>query len=141
MLTPTHKHKGKLPQVIKNLELMDAEKLIHRATHEMHHVGFVALEGGYMPSLQVTTRKEMAHIITYLSHLEGMATFAQFNGNPPPLLSGDEEEYFQIYKYFANNPHMAKVIDRQLGRKSLTSLITAPSENFISTYAALKELV
>lgn len=89
------------------------------AIHELHHAGFIMLKGGYMPSLKISSRKEMAHIIEYLTHLEGMGTYAalemreQENAmnakdyialQDPKLMDSLIKEYFNIYHYFKNNP-------------------------------------
>jgi len=156
-------------------ENMDEMK--YYAIHELHHAGFIAVKNGYMPSFEISTRREMAYIIEYLTHLEGMGTYAPFgirehenalnsDGDYIALqnlsqLDGLTDEYFEIYKYFADNPsealieadwqkveilsdakrlwyivgaHMAKTIDQRLGREKLTDLICEPSINFIATY-------
>jgi len=151
------------------------------AIHELHHAGFIMLKDGYMPSLGITTYKEVAHIIEYLTHLEGMGTYAPLGIREQEnamnnhedyisiqnleLMKEFEKEYFDIYFHFKNNPdnlitggdwgkigtlsagkrlwytvgtHMAKTIDKKLGRDKLISLISEPSENFIATYLELK---
>ena len=88
--------------------------------HELHHTGFIALKGGYMPSFKISARGEMAHIIEYLTHMEGMGTYAPFaarekdnalntNGDYIALQDSNmmvelEKEYFDIYLHFKNNP-------------------------------------
>jgi len=53
-------------------------EIIYVAIHELHHMGFKALQDDYTPSLNITTFKEMLHLIEYCIHLEGMATYASF---------------------------------------------------------------
>ena len=148
--------------------------MIYLAAHELHHTGFFALKGGYIPSLDITTYKEMLHEIEYCTHLEGMAVYAQLStmeeenplnsDMPIPDLKELEEEYFDIYYHFKNaldslltqedwnkfhrlsdgglwytmGAHMTKIIDKNLGREKLVSLISEPSENFVATYLELK---
>lgn len=81
------------------------------------------------------------------------------------LMKEYEQEFWDIYFHFKNNPNglvtekdwakvsilsdekrlwyrvgaiMAQTIDKNLGKKKLTSLISEPSENFIKTYLAIK---
>ena len=94
------------------------------AIHEIHHAGFIAIRNGHMPSLDITTRGEMAQIIEYLTHLEGMGTYAALGIREQEgamtarddllgdyvalqdqkLMEGFEEEYFNIYYHFKNYP-------------------------------------
>lgn len=82
------------------------------------------------------------------------------------LMKEYEKEFFYIYFHFKNNPDsliteedwaklsilsdkkrlwyrvgasMAQIIDKNLGRKKLVSLISEPSENFINTYLMIKD--
>ena len=96
------------------------EELKYYAIHELHHAGFVALKNNVMPSLDITTYGEMAQIIEYLTHLEGMATYApleiRIKENAIDVDSDYvtlrdsaqmreyEKEYFDIYFHFKNNP-------------------------------------
>jgi hypothetical protein len=148
----------------------------------LHHTGFVILKGGSMPSLDITTYKDMTNIIEYCTHLEGMGTYAplaireQENAmnthndyiaiQDLKLMEELEKEYFDIYFYFKNDPdnyitendfykiailsdikrlwytvgsHMAKTIDKNLGREKLIDLISEDSENFIMAYLNLKD--
>jgi hypothetical protein len=89
------------------------------AIHELHHAGFVMLKN-YMPSLDITTFREMAELIEYLTHLEGMATLAPLeirmqesamNNHSDYVALQDVEllqelikEFFEIYFHFKNNP-------------------------------------
>jgi len=100
--------------------LADACELKYYAVHELHHVGFVTCKGGAMPSLAVSTRGEMAELIAYLTHLEGMGTFAPLalrerdgalnRDNDYVALQDNAQldelvrEYFDIYWHFKNNP-------------------------------------
>ena len=151
------------------------------AIHELHHAGFIMLKGGYMPSLDMVTYKEMAHIIEYFTHLEGMGTYAPLGIREQEnamdthqdyvaiqdleFIKELEKEYFDIYFYFKNSPenllteedwgkinilsdakrlwyvvgaHIAQTIDQKIGREKLISLISEPSEKFITTYLKLK---
>jgi len=82
------------------------------------------------------------------------------------LMKEYEKDFFEIYMHFKNNPDslitekdwekvsilsdkkrlwyrvgasMAQTIDQGLGREKLVSLISEPSENFISTYLMIKD--
>jgi len=96
------------------------------AIHELHHVGFIAVKDGYMPAPQsIKTYGDVANIIEYMTHLEGMGTYAPLAtfernlidkpsesiiANDYRILRDDnlliqyEEEYFGIYSRFRNNP-------------------------------------
>lgn len=90
------------------------------AIHELHHAGFVALKKNYMPSLEITTYKEMAELIEYFTHLEGMATYAALDLRKKEnalnndkdyialqdssLMKGLVKEYVDVYIYFKKNP-------------------------------------
>jgi len=106
-----------------NLNLADTtsiknvNSMIHFAVHELHHVGFIMLKGGYMPPPDKFTYKEMLHEIEYLTHFEGMALYAQQNAflmlEPKNAMDIDiplrelqefEKEYFDIYNHFKNKP-------------------------------------
>ena len=105
--------------------LENMHEIKYYAVHELHHTGFIALKNGRMPSLNVSTRKEMAHIIEYLTHMEGMATYAALDIRKKEnamnadgdyialqdskLMTALEEEYFDIYCYFKKEPD--KLID------------------------------
>jgi len=115
--------------------------------------------GGYMSTFDIVTRGEMADLTAYLTHLEGTATFAQFNGNPPPFPPNAWDEYFEIYDYYHKNPNLAltdkdwdkinilsdkkrlwytvgaeiaSLVDKREGRHTMVSSIKRPSKNFIS---------
>jgi len=158
------------------------EEMKYYAIHEIHHAGFITLKEGYMPSLQVSTRKDMLRLIEYLTHLEGMGTYVPLEIRKQEnamntdrdyiaLQNSDQlnsfvKEYFEIYDYFKDNlnealtdydwykigvlsdikrlwyivgAHMAKAIDKRLGREKLTGLICESPENFIKTYLNLEE--
>jgi len=101
-------------------KMNDISSMIYFAIHELHHVGFITLKGGYMPSIDITTYKEMLHKIEYGTHLEGMAVYAplglieQENAmnsdmiymalRDIQLLKELEAEYFDIYYHFKNEP-------------------------------------
>jgi len=101
--------------------LTDASELKYYAIHELHHVGFIKSKGGVMPSLSIETYKEMANLIAYLTHLEGMGTYAPLAlRTQEDALNKDNDyimlqnrvqldelaaEYFEIYHHFKNNPH------------------------------------
>ena len=104
-----------------NIFAVNMGELKYYAIHEMHHTGFIMHKDGYMPSLEVSTRGEMAHIISYLTHLEGMGTYAPLaarqqdnalNTDDDYIALQDtkhiyhlEKEYFEIYSYFHDNPN------------------------------------
>jgi len=101
-------------------KMSDINSMIYFAIHELHHVGFITLKDGYMPSLNITTYKEMLHKIEYGTHLEGMAVYApldlieQENAmnddmfymalRDLQLMKELEKEYFDIYFHFKNEP-------------------------------------
>ena len=154
--------------------LADKHELIYYAIHELHHVGFIACKNGVMASLDVSTRKEMARLIEYLTHMEGMGTYAPFAlRKQENALNGDSDyvtlqnsawlnelnrEYFEIYRYFKDNPdevlidddwrkleilsdgkrlwyivgaHIARTIDEHFGRVHLLNLLFKSSDNFV----------
>ena len=106
--------------------LKNMNELKYYAIHELHHVGFIAIKG-YMPSLEISTRGEMALLIEYLTHLEGMGVYAPLSARVEDsamgddgdyialrdceLLSGLIEEYFDVYRYFKNHPSELLVED------------------------------
>ena len=106
-----------------NLNLADTNSMknmnsmIHLAVHELHHVGFIVLKGGYMPHPDKSTYKEMLHEIEYLTHFEGMALYAQQHAfvilEPENAMEIDmplrelqefEKKYLDIYYHFKNKP-------------------------------------
>jgi hypothetical protein len=161
--------------------LQNMHEIRYYSIHELHHAGFVKMKNNFMPDLTVHTYSEMADLIGYYTHLEGMGTYAPLalrqrehamNDDPDYIAIQDsvlmkkyEEEYFQTYFSFKNNPqaivtdkdwdkisvlsdekrlwyrigaHMAGEIDEKPGRKKLNDLITEPSGNFIKAYLAIK---
>ncbi len=100
--------------------LKNMEETKYYAIHELHHAGFVALKNGKMPSLEISNFKEMATLIEYLSHLEGLGTFTPLeirtkegalnidddyiSIQDSALMKEYEKEYFEIYFHFKNNP-------------------------------------
>lgn len=100
--------------------LKNMTEMKYYAIHELHHAGFILSKGLYMPSLNAKTHKEMTEIIEYLSHLEGMATYAALNLREKQyamnsdndyislqndtLMKAYEKEFFEIYSYFKNTP-------------------------------------
>ncbi|MCL2065427.1 MAG: hypothetical protein FWG98_13800 [Candidatus Cloacimonetes bacterium] len=94
------------------------EDMKYSAIHELHHIGFIPLKG-YMPSLNLSTYAEMAHLIEYLTQLEGMATYAPLeirqkenamssHSDSIDLQNSElmvvlEKEFFEIYFYFKND--------------------------------------
>ena len=72
----------------------DMNEIIYVAIHELHHIGFIKLKDGYMPSLDITTYKEMLHKIEYATHLEGIATYAPFGAIEQDLKGMATDESF-----------------------------------------------
>lgn len=100
--------------------LENMNEMKYYAIHELHHAGFLMLKNSTMPSLAITTYREMADLIAYFTHLEGMGTFAPLaireKENAMDIdrdyialqdskrMEDLETEYFDIYFYFKNNP-------------------------------------
>jgi len=98
--------------------LSDMRELMYYAIHEIHHVGFIKCKGGAIPSLSISTRGEMADLIAYLTHMEGMATYAPYalreqnnalnNDNDYVILQNSSQliehmrEYLDIFGHFDN---------------------------------------
>ena len=161
--------------------LEDMYEIHYYSLHELHHAGFFEIKNSPMPSLAITNYEQMSKLIEILTHLEGMGTYVPLSIREKEnamnsdgdyvclqddeLMKTYEQEYFNIYNHFKNNPHalvtdddwdklsilsdkrrlwyrvgatMAQTIDKKLGREKLTELIAQPSENFISTYLRLK---
>lgn len=157
------------------------KEIKYYSIHELHHAGFVTLKNEVMPDLDIKTYREMAELIEYYTHLEGMGTYAPLelrqndkamNTDADYIALQDtalmllyEQEYFEIYFHFKDNPDnvltdadwekisalsngkrlwyrigakMAGDIDKKLGRNKLTSLIPGNSENFFNEYFAIK---
>ena len=140
------------------LFIENRDALKHYAVHELHHAGFITAKGNEMPSLDIRTYGEMAELIAYCTHLEGMGTYAAFDARPTESC---QAEYFAIYNFFKNSPEktisdddwskisiladenrlwytvgalIAQTIDEKCGRNHLIDLISEPSSNFIETY-------
>jgi len=91
-------------------------ELKYYSIHELHHAGFVMLKKNYMPSLKINTYSEMAELIAYFTHLEGMAVYAAYderlkgkalNNDPDYVALQDTalmktymNRYFEIYNHF-----------------------------------------
>ncbi|NOY36845.1 MAG: hypothetical protein GXO83_04655 [Chlorobi bacterium] len=100
--------------------LKDMREIKYYSIHELHHAGLVMLKKNYMPSVNVSTYKEMAILIEYFTQLEGMGTYAPLEIRKKEnamnsdkdyialqdsaLMKADEKEYFEIYFHFKNNP-------------------------------------
>jgi hypothetical protein len=100
--------------------LADPRELLYYAVHELHHVGYIACQGGKMPSLALETRADLAHLIAHLTHLEGTGTYAPYELRrlggalgtdrdylileDPNLLRPAVAEYRQIAARYATNP-------------------------------------
>ncbi|MCL2683352.1 MAG: hypothetical protein FWE63_07740 [Bacteroidales bacterium] len=103
------------PYFLKNMN-----ELKYYAIHELHHAGFVMLKNNIMPSLDIANYREMAQLIEYLTHLEGMATYASLEiRKQENAMNVDDDyvalqdsmrmkeytkEFFDIYFHFKNNP-------------------------------------
>jgi hypothetical protein len=91
-------------------------ELKYYSIHELHHAGFVMLRKNYMPSLNINTYGEMAELIAYFTHLEGMAVYAAYderskgnalNNDPDYVALRDTalmkkymNRYFEIFNHF-----------------------------------------
>ncbi len=100
--------------------LENINEIKYYSIHELHHAGFVILKNYEMPSLDITTYKEMTKLIEYFTHLEGMGTYAPFELRKKEhaldadkdyavlqddkLMDQCEKEYFEIYFHFKDNP-------------------------------------
>jgi hypothetical protein len=100
--------------------LENPQEMKYYAIHELHHAGFVQLKDNQMPSLNISTYKEMAELIEYFTHLEGMGTYAPFairkqqsaiELDPDYVVLMDslkmedlEKKFFEIYFHFKNHP-------------------------------------
>jgi len=96
------------------------DEMKYYAIHELHHAGFLQLKESQMPSLDITTYGEMAELIEYFTHLEGMGTYVPLDSRTKSdALASDpdyialmdiekmekfEKEYFEIYFHFKNHP-------------------------------------
>jgi hypothetical protein len=100
--------------------LGDLNEVKYYVVHELHHACFIQLKGA-MPSLEITTHKEMAENIEYFTHLEGMGTYAPLEVRETEgamsadkdytalsnskLIAELEKEYFDIYFHFKRIPN------------------------------------
>lgn len=100
--------------------LKNRREIKYYAIHELHHAGFVQLKNNKMVDMNIQTYSEMAEFIEYLTHLEGMGTFAPWSIRKHEgamgidkdyialqdsvLMKDDENEYFTIYNHFKNSP-------------------------------------
>ena len=69
--------------------------------------------------------------------------YYHFKNEPDNLLTQKDAYKFQVFNdikglQYIVGAHMAKTIDKNLGREKLISLISEPSENFTATYLELK---
>jgi len=103
------------PHYIENMQ-----EIKYYSIHELHHAGFIKLKNNLMPSLDIVNYGEMATLIEYFTHLEGMGTFAPLELRKKEnametdkdyialqdnvLIIEYEKEYFDIYFHFKNNP-------------------------------------
>jgi len=101
--------------------LTNFSELKYYSIHELHHAAFVSLKKNYMPSLKINTYGEMAKLIAYFTHLEGMAVYAAYDArvkghaifNDPDyvaltdtaLMKKYNRRYFEIYSHFLSNPN------------------------------------
>jgi len=95
-------------------------ELKYYAVHELHHAGFIMMKDNKIPSLNITSFKEMTQLIEYLTHLEGMGTYAPLDIRIKEnatnldrdyiallnmeLMESYKSEYFDIYYFFKNSP-------------------------------------
>jgi hypothetical protein len=100
--------------------LKTPNEIKYYSVHELHHAGFVILKNNFMPSLDILNYRQMAELIEYFTHLEGMGTFAPLDIRikenamnidkdylalrDSVLMKEYEKEFFEIYFYFKNNP-------------------------------------
>ncbi len=103
--------------------LANPTEIKYYSIHELHHAGFMAVKGGEMPSLEIAARSEMARLVEYLTHLEGMAVYAALDirtregaldADGDYVALQDEvrmeeyvERFFEIYRHFADQPEVA----------------------------------
>ena len=102
------------------LFMENRNELKYYAVHELHHAGFIMTKGNEMPSLNINSYHEMVQMIEYVTHLEGMGTYAaldvrikenaaNFDKDYIALLNTElmesyRTEYFDMYYFFKNNP-------------------------------------
>lgn len=116
--------------------LSNIRELKYYSIHELHHAGFIISKQLNMPSLKATTHRDMAAVIEYLTHLEGMGTYAALeirkkenamNDDSDYRLLQDgatmktfEKEYFEIYRYFKSTPNQP-VTNEDWGKLNILS--------------------
>jgi len=116
--------------------LKDANEMKYYSIHELHHAGFVLAKNRVMPSLAITTHAQMTELIEYLTHLEGMATYAALDlRTRQNAINNDEEyialqncelmvsyekEYFEIYRFFKETPNQ-KITDDDWDKVNILS--------------------
>ncbi len=97
------------------------QEMLFYSIHELHHAGFVQLKEKQMPSLAITTYGEMAELIEFFTHLEGMGTYAPLQARvkrealdqdsdylalmDEEKMEALEQKFFTIYKHFKNQPY------------------------------------
>ncbi len=90
------------------------------AIHELHHAGLVTLKHNRMPSIGISTCREMTGLIDYFTQLEGMGTYAPLAIREKEhamdvdkdyialqdslLMDQYTKEYFEIYSHFRDHP-------------------------------------
>jgi hypothetical protein len=100
--------------------LQDMRELKYYSIHELHHAGFLQLKNNVMVDLNIHTYSDMAILIEYYTHLEGMGTYAPFDIRQKEhamnadhdyivlqdtaLMREQVKEYFTTYFYFKNDP-------------------------------------
>lgn len=103
------------PFYIKN-----KQEIKYYAIHELHHAGFLKIKNNVMPSLDIKNYSDMANLIEFCTHLEGMGTYAPLEIRRKDgamnidmdyialqnktLMDEYEKEYFEIYYHFKNSP-------------------------------------
>ncbi len=102
--------------------LADPTEIKYYSIHELHHAGFIAIKNGEMPSLDVKTRGDMAQLMAYMTHLEGMAVYAALDIRTRQgaldsdgdyralqdnaLMKRYKAEFFDIYRHFTRHPEV-----------------------------------
>jgi hypothetical protein len=76
--------------------LENPSELKYYSIHELHHAGFVQLKKNYMPSLSIKTCGEMAELIAYFTHLEGMAVYAAYEERLKNNALGNDQDYVAL---------------------------------------------
>lgn len=100
--------------------LENRREIKYYSIHELHHAGFIYQKNSKMPSIDITNYRQATELIEYLTHLEGMGTYAPYeirrkegalnidkdyiSLQDSVLMNKYEEEYFEIYNHFKLNP-------------------------------------